>query len=427
MATPSHRDALRSTKSHSSSSGSGTFRPFDSSTGSDAASFISTAPSTLLPTYAYARADPPPLPLEQGFIPPPLDLDDEERLILGTLPIFARGAGTAMAEYGWTRAEEELEVRGGSERRDKCSLGRSTPGLERPMSPASVLLAPIPRPAVPVPRLEQALPSVPVDPSRSSKRASVFATLAAPFAVLSRSRSTGGLAVPGASDDARRGHRLSMIGEMDSSSPSPASSISRSSSSASGQESRLRTRSTLFGTLTSRPLSRVTDPALSASTSAPSPAALTHASPPTIPHVRFARTPPELAALSCGTPIAEDEVSEKAARLLGLPSSSSPSSHASPIPTAAPSPPPALHGTGPTEAQRRYARASRRAAALLGLRGTSSFQAQEVEVEDRKQGAAGHSFFDADSSDDESPVVRVSSRFLPLSAASNSAILASAL
>lgn len=250
---------------------------------------------TLLPTYSHARADAPPRlspPQSHWDAPwaPPDGLDDEEREVLGLMPILQPGMGLLPFEEDDSAREAEQRVQeqgwagqdaGGAE------LRRSLVEEVLPLPPAHPFLAQgyrqqfgtpgvqpleatesaaaVPSAAQPPPLPTSASSSTLSPPSSSrTRRTSMLSSLAAPFAGLSRSRSTGsatsgGLAPPveggGESSSRGRGYRLSVIGEASSPSPSPsrggqsasAGSSSTSLSSGSGSRRRLRRSSGLPG------------------------------------------------------------------------------------------------------------------------------------------------------------------------------------
>ncbi|GAA5894904.1 hypothetical protein JCM8208_006102 [Rhodotorula glutinis] len=189
----------------------------------------------------------PPPPAEHWHAPwaPPVGLDDEEQLVLGLLPILHPGAGLLEPEPahegGEERPERQLSGQGGREweggRRE--ALGPPVPEKPAPAHPFSapgvaIRHSPSPPSSTPTSRAgsSSSLLAPPPEPSKRTKRTSMLSTLAAPFAGLSRSRSTGssgaGLVVPGEGERARA-YRLSVIGEASSSAHSGASSSSSSS------------------------------------------------------------------------------------------------------------------------------------------------------------------------------------------------------
>ncbi|GAA5927346.1 hypothetical protein JCM3775_002522 [Rhodotorula graminis] len=184
---------------------------------------------------------------------PPADVDDEEQLVLGLLPILHPGAGLLEPEPAHEGATEQRElVWSESSEREwafecRSVLGQAhgppkpdTPAPAHPFSAPGVALRRTPTPPSSTSRSPStsSLLAPPLEPPKHTKRTSVLSTLASPFAGLARSRSTGGggsaagtgLAPPHDGERAST-YRLSVIGEASSSAHSGGSSSSSSAAS----------------------------------------------------------------------------------------------------------------------------------------------------------------------------------------------------
>ncbi|BGP52071.1 hypothetical protein JCM10450v2_008042 [Rhodotorula kratochvilovae] len=386
----------------------------------------SSSRATLLPSYAHAHADPPPLasalrqsesvaaPHSEAWAPPE-DLDDEERVVLGAMPILHPGAelfplpesssdaGASAGEGGWGAHA--------AGRWSEGELGRSTtagalasfaPSSRVPLHPFAAQPSAPPLVAVmEPPASETRWASVSAGPSTSpntgNKRASMLSTLASPFAGLSRSKSGSALSPPSASSiggagrEGRRRYRLSVIGE--ASSPS-ASSRASSASAASGESTRSRASSGVGAALAAL------------SPSYRHRGAHDPAPPPQEPHVRFSS--PQGAGGALSPP-------SKAAKLLGLGGGSESAPARSPAhsparrrsslsssfeETWAPSPDPSLDAAAAHSGagEQTVPVASRKAAALLGVRAgeelllsprSAAFVQSAVRDERREEGLPG--------------------------------------
>jgi len=197
---------------------------------------------------------PPPPPTEHWHAPwaPPTGLDDEEQLVLGLLPILHPGAGLLQPEPAHNDGDDDqrrggaLLLSGSSEREwaveREWALGPLVPGRAAPAHPFSVpgiairhSLSPPSSTstgrALPASAAQALLAPAPEpEQTKRAKRTSMLSTLAAPFAGLGRSRSTGGASGEG---ERARAYRLSVIGEASSGAQSGASAASSASSSAS--------------------------------------------------------------------------------------------------------------------------------------------------------------------------------------------------
>ncbi|GAA6048748.1 hypothetical protein JCM3770_003940 [Rhodotorula araucariae] len=287
-----------------------------------------------LPSDAHAHADPrstsrivplPPVPPHSDAWAPPEDLDDEERVVLGAVPIFQpaamapprsetdSGAAESGGERAWGVGTQNQAARRELGRSSSADALVSTMSVAHPFSasPSAPPVFTVTEPPDADVRWMSASagPSTSPRPSTSSsaaaapnKRTSMFSTLASPFAGLSRSKSAG-------AGEGRRRYRLSVIGEASSSasaSPSPSSAAPSSrASSTSSESARTRTRASIGSSVSG---------------------ALASFRPRNEPHVHFSPAPPSPGFLP--------PPSSKAARLLGLAAESVPPSP----PVRAPSP-----------------------------------------------------------------------------------------
>ncbi|GAA5854943.1 hypothetical protein JCM9279_003580 [Rhodotorula babjevae] len=231
--TPNSSGRRSSSARRPSTSSATTTSPHPSSPSSRSSALSHTAHPSSSPS--------PPPPAAHWHAPwaPPAGLDDEEQLVLGLLPILHPGAGLLEPEraHDIDDARREGALSAPSERGSAVELERKLahgpppadkPAPAHPFSAPGVALrhSPSPPASTSTSRTTSLLVPEPA-PSRRTKRTSMLSTLAAPFAGLSRGRSTGsstsgagaGLGVPGEGERARA-YRLSVIGEAPSSSHS---------------------------------------------------------------------------------------------------------------------------------------------------------------------------------------------------------------